>query len=58
MTSKSSYVLGTIKSADDDTLTLSSYLIEDTKEEGDEIRIDYSDISKAKLDYVTEAKGK
>ena len=58
MTSKSSYVLGTIKSADDDTLTLSSYFIEDTKEEGDEIRIDYSDISKAKLDYVTEAKGK
>ena len=58
MTSKSSYVLGTIKSADDDTLTLSSYLIEDTKEEGDEIRIDYSDISKAKLDYMTEAKEK
>lgn len=56
--SKSSYVVGTIEKADDDYLYLSSYLIEDTKEEGEEIRIEYSDISKAKLDYVTEAKGK
>ena len=56
--SKSSYVVGKIEKADDDYLYLSSYLIEDTKEEGGEIRIEYSDISKAKLDYVTEAKGK
>ena len=56
--SKSSYVVGKIEKADDDYLYLSSYLIEDTKEEGEEIRIEYSDISKAKLDYVTEAKGK
>lgn len=56
--SKSSYVVGKIEKADDDNLYLSSYLIEDTKEEGEEIRIEYSDISKAKLDYVTEAKGK
>lgn len=56
--SKSSYVVGTIEKADDDYLYLSSYLIEDTKEEGEEIKIEYSDISKAKLDYVTEAKGK
>ena len=56
--SKSSYVVGKIETADDDYLYLSSYLIEDTKEEGEEIRIEYSDISKAKLDYVTEAKGK
>lgn len=56
--SKSSYVVGKIEKADDDYLYLSSYLIEDTKEVGEEIRIEYSDISKAKLDYVTEAKGK
>lgn len=56
--SKSSYVVGKIEKADDDNLYLSSYLIEDTKEEGEEISIEYSDISKAKLDYVTEAKGK
>lgn len=56
--SKSSYVVGKIEKADDDNLYLSSYLIEDTREEGEEIRIEYSDISKAKLDYVTEAKGK
>ena len=56
--SKFSYVVGKIEKADDDNLYLSSYLIEDTKEEGEEIRIEYSDISKAKLDYVTEAKGK
>ena len=56
--SKSSYVVGKIEKADDDYLYLSSYLIEDTKEGGEEIRIEYSDISKAKLDYVTEAKGK
>lgn len=56
--SKSSYVVGKIEKADDDYLYLSSYLVEDTKEEGEEIRIEYSDISKAKLDYVTEAKGK
>ena len=56
--SKASYVVGKIEKADDDYLYLSSYLIEDTKEEGEEIRIEYSDISKAKLDYVTEAKGK
>ena len=56
--SKSSYVVGKIEKADDDYLYLSSYLIEDTKEAGEEIRIEYSDISKAKLDYVTEAKGK
>ena len=56
--SKSSYVVGKIEKADDDYLYLSCYLIEDTKEEGEEIRIEYSDISKAKLDYVTEAKGK
>ena len=56
--SKSSYVVGKIEKADDDYLYLSSYLIEDTKEEGEEIRIEYSDISKAKFDYVTEAKGK
>ena len=56
--SKSSYVVGKIEKADDDYLYLSSYLIEDTREEGEEIRIEYSDISKAKLDYVTEAKGK
>ena len=56
--SKSSYVVGKIEKADDDYLYLSSYLIEDTKEDGEEIRIEYSDISKAKLDYVTEAKGK
>ena len=55
-TSLSSYVIGTIKNADDDAITLSSYLIEDKKEEGDEIRIEYDDISKAKLDYMTEAK--
>ena len=35
----------------------SSYVV-GKKEEGEEIRIEYSDISKAKLDYVTEAKGK
>ena len=56
--SKFSYVVGKIEKADDDNLYLSSYLIEDTKEEGEEIRIEYSDISKAKLDYMTEAKEK
>ena len=56
--SKSSYVVGKIEKADDDYLYLSSYLVEDTKEEGEEIRIEYSDISKAKLDYMTEAKEK
>ena len=56
--SRSSYVLGYIRKADDSSLTLSSYLVEDTKEKGDEIIIDYDDISKAKLDYMTEVKEK
>ncbi len=55
---KSSYISGLISDADDEALTLSSYIVEDIKESGDEIRIDYGDIAKAKLDYITEAKEK
>ncbi len=53
--SRSSYINGKIRNSDDTSLTLSPYLIADTDEMGDEISIDYSDISKAKLDYFTEA---
>lgn len=51
----SSYVVGTIKTAGDDSVTLSSYLIEDRNEKGEEMEIPYTDISKAKLEYCWEA---
>lgn len=54
----SCYVTGDIKDADDESVTLSSYIIEDRKESGEEIKLEYSDIAKAKLDDNTEAKEK
>ena len=56
--SKSSYVTGEIEVADDEALCLKSYKVEDSNESGEKIRIEYIDIAKAKLDYITEAKEK
>lgn len=53
--SLSSYVIGRIASSSDASVVLSSYLIEDRNERGDEIEIPFSDISKAKLEYSWEA---
>ncbi len=52
----SSYVKGIIKEADDSSVILTQYFIEDRKEGGDEIKIEYSTIAKAKLDYSWEDK--
>ena len=54
-TQYSCYVVGTIKAAGVDSVTLSSYPIEDRNEKGEEIEIPYTDISKAKLEYCWEA---
>lgn len=55
-TSFSSYISGVIESADENAVTLTSYLIEDRKEEGDRITVLYDTIAKAKLDYLWEDK--
>ena len=54
-TQYSCYVVGTIKAAGENSVILSSYLIEDRNEKGEEIEIPYTDISKAKLEYCWEA---
>lgn len=55
-TSHSSYVIGRIKEARQDSVVLEDYLIEDKNERGEAIELEYSDISKAKLEYIWEAK--
>ncbi len=55
-TAVSSYISGVIESADDTYVTLTHYLIEDKKEEGDRITVLYDNIAKAKLDYLWEDK--
>lgn len=55
-TAFSSYISGVIESADDTSVTLTHYLIEDKKEEGDRITVLYDTIAKAKLDYLWEDK--
>lgn len=55
-TQYSSYVSGIIYKSDGNILTLKDYLIEDQKINGEEIEIDFSTISKAKLDYKWEDK--
>ena len=52
----SSYVVGKIEDSDKDGVTLSSYLIEDKKESGEIIRLNYDTISKAKLECIWEEK--
>ena len=52
----SSYVVGKIEDSDKDGVTLSSYLIEDKKENGEIIRLNYDTISKAKLECIWEEK--
>ncbi|MDY5931210.1 MAG: ribosome assembly cofactor RimP [Candidatus Ornithospirochaeta sp.] len=54
--SRSSYIIGRIVSAEEGSLVLGSYRIEDSGEEGDSVRIPFSDIAKAKLEYRWEAK--
>ncbi len=53
-TAFSSYVSGVIESADENSVTLTGYLIEDRKERGDRITVAYDTIAKAKLDYLWE----
>lgn len=55
-TAFSSYISGVIESADDTSVTLTHYLIEDKKEEGDRITVLYDTVAKAKLDYLWEDK--
>lgn len=55
-TAFSSYISGVIESADESSVTLTNYLIEDKKEEGDRITVLYDTIAKAKLDYLWEDK--
>lgn len=47
----SSWVIGDIVSADDTSVTLSSVLIEDSKETFETLHISYIDIQKAKLEF-------
>ena len=55
-TAFSSYVSGVIDSADEKSVTLTDYLVEDRKEKGDRITVVYDTIAKAKLDYLWEDK--
>ncbi len=55
-TEYSQYITGIINCADDKSVVLSSYSMEDSKESGDEIKINYDTIAKAKLDYSWEDK--
>ncbi len=55
-TEESQYITGIIQSADKREVVLTSYLKEDTKETGDEIKINFNSIAKAKLDYSWEDK--
>ena len=52
----SSYVVGKIEDSDKEGVTLSSYLIEDKKESGEIIKLNYDTISKAKLECIWEEK--
>lgn len=52
----SSYVSGIVKSTDEKSVVLTNYIIEDKKEEGEEVTLLFSDIAKAKLDYKWEDK--
>ncbi|MCQ2148480.1 MAG: hypothetical protein MJZ16_13350 [Bacteroidales bacterium] len=52
----SCYVTGKIASSDEKAVTLENYLIEDKKETGESITIDFSDIAKAKLECRWEDK--
>ena len=52
----SSYVVGKIEDTDEDSVTLSSYTIEDKKESGEIIKLNYDTISKAKLECIWEEK--
>lgn len=54
--SNSCYVSGKILSSDEKSVTLGDYLIEDKKEKGESITLDYSDIAKAKLECRWEEK--
>ena len=47
----SSWISGTIDEVGDDGVTLLDYEVEDSKEKGEEKRIEFADIQKAKLDY-------
>ncbi len=55
-TQYSSYISGIIEKSDSQSVTLIDYLIEDKKENGDRMKIDYNTIAKAKLDYSWEDK--
>ena len=53
--SRSEYIIGTITDSDDESVVLSSYEAEGSKEKGERISLQYSDIAKAKLEYRWEA---
>ncbi len=55
-TQYSSYISGIIETSDFQSVTLINYLIEDKKENGERMKIDYNTIAKAKLDYSWEDK--
>ena len=52
----SCYIVGRIKESGDGYVVLSDYLIEDRNESGDEIRVSFDDIAKAKLEYRWEGR--
>ncbi len=52
----SSYIVGKIESSDENGVTLTDYLIEDKKEKGSSIFLDFPDIAKAKLENTWESK--
>ena len=52
----SSYIVGKIDSSDDESVTLTSYTIEDKKESGEIIKLNYDTIAKAKLECIWEEK--
>ena len=52
----SCYVIGRIKNAEDNSVVLSDYLIEDKNEKGEELVVPFCDIAKAKLEYRWEGR--
>lgn len=55
-TEYSSYVIGKIDQCDDNSVTLLYFTIEDKKESGESIKLNYDTIAKAKLECIWEEK--
>ncbi len=55
-TEYSCYIIGKIKESGEDYVILSDYLIEDKNEKGEELKVSFSNIAKAKLEYRWEGR--